>query len=93
MRTYVQEAKANQEAGKEITPNRNQALIIPTELREALAADEAAHRAFEQFTVGKQREYATYIDEAKQVATKTKRLAKILPLIAAGKGLNDRYRS
>jgi uncharacterized protein YdeI (YjbR/CyaY-like superfamily) len=44
-------------------------------------------------TPGKQREYAEYIAEAKQAATKERRLEKILPMIAAGGGLNDKYKN
>ena len=43
-------------------------------------------------TPGKQREYANHIASAKQAATKTSRLQKILPLIEAGGGLHDKYR-
>jgi len=48
--------------------------------------------AFNELTKGKQREFATYIKEAKQEKTKQKRLEKITPLIEAGKGLHDKYR-
>ena len=43
-------------------------------------------------TVGKRREYAEYISSAKREETKEKSLEKILPMIVAGIGLNDRYR-
>ena len=39
------------------------------------------------------REYAEYIASAKQHATKQKRIDKILPMIEAGVGLNDKYRN
>ncbi len=49
-------------------------------------------KAFDAMTPGKRREYADHISEAKRTETKTSRLAKILPMIAAGAGLHDKYR-
>jgi uncharacterized protein YdeI (YjbR/CyaY-like superfamily) len=47
---------------------------------------------FYDLSKGKQKEFATYISEAKQEKTKLNRLTKIIPLILEGKGLNDKYR-
>jgi uncharacterized protein YdeI (YjbR/CyaY-like superfamily) len=44
-------------------------------------------------TPGKQREYAEYITEAKKDETKLKRIEKIIPMIKAGIGLNDKYKN
>ena len=44
-------------------------------------------------TPGKQREYAEYIQTAKQDATKQTRLEKITPMILKGVGLNDKYKN
>ena len=49
-------------------------------------------KSFEALTAGKQKEYNLYIDEAKQEATKIKRLEKIIPMILDHKGLNDKYK-
>lgn len=38
------------------------------------------------------KEYANYIAEAKRDETKQTRITKILPMITAGEGLNDKYR-
>ena len=59
----------------------------------ALAPTATANKAFAALTKGKQREYADYITFAKREETKKSRLAKILPLIEAGGGLYDKYRS
>jgi uncharacterized protein YdeI (YjbR/CyaY-like superfamily) len=48
--------------------------------------------AFDKLTYSKQKDYAEYIATAKQEKTKLSRLEKIVPLILAGKGLNDIYR-
>jgi uncharacterized protein YdeI (YjbR/CyaY-like superfamily) len=41
---------------------------------------------------GLQREYADYVSAARRDDTNKKRIAKILPMIIAGIGLNDKYR-
>ena len=43
-------------------------------------------------TLGKRKEYAAYVIEAKREETKVKRLEKIKPMILEGIGLNDKYR-
>ncbi|NNF00690.1 MAG: hypothetical protein HKN25_16865 [Pyrinomonadaceae bacterium] len=88
---YLEEAIQNQKDGKEIKPEKK-ALIIPDELKKALKDDSKLKKAFEKFTPGKQKEFAEYISEAKQDATKQKRLAKIAPMILENVGLNDKYK-
>lgn len=92
IKAYVAEAIGLVERGQEIKPQRKGALRLPEELASALAKSKAAKAAFEGLTPGKQREYAEYIAEAKREATKAKRVEKVLPMIRAGQGLNDRYR-
>lgn len=65
---------------------------LPPELAGAFSKNARARKAFDALTPGKQREYAEYVAEAKREATKATRVAKILPMIAAGAGLNDRYK-
>lgn len=93
IKAYVQEAILLQEQGEEIKPTRKKSLDLPPELEQALAADRAARKQFDAMTPGKRREYAEYIRDAKRADTKQKRLAKILPMITAGQGLNDKYRN
>lgn len=92
IKAYVEEAIENQKAGKEIKPERK-LLVIPPELQELLDKNPELNDRFEAYTVGKKREFADYISEAKRAETKQKRLAKVEPLIMRGIGLNDRYRS
>ena len=92
IKTYVKEAIQLLDDGKEIKADRNKPLVVPPELKKALAAKKAVKAKFEALSKGRQREYADYVAEAKRAETKTKRLEKILPLIAAGVGLNDKYR-
>jgi len=89
---YIEEAIANQKAGKELKVERNKALIIPAELERELQNNSSLKAAFEQLTAAKQREYANYIATAKRQETRDARLEKVIPMISAGKGLNDKYR-
>lgn len=90
---YVAEAKALAEAGKAVAPRRRGALVLPEELKAALAGDSEAADAFKALRPGQQREYAEHVGEAKREDTRLRRVDKVLPMIRSGSGLNDRYRS
>ena len=90
---YVNEAIELHKQGKIIKPASSKKLIIPAELSFALKTKEGFNLAFSNLTPGRQREYADYISEAKQEATRQKRLEKIIPMIKNGIGLNDKYKN
>jgi len=92
IRRYLKEAIRLVEDGKQIAPSRAKKLLMPSELDAALKKSKSAAKKFAALTPGRQREYADYISEAKREETKLARVKKILPLIAAGGGLNDKYR-
>lgn len=92
IKAYVKEAITNAASGKAVKPARRSELVLPEQLKTALAKNKSASAGFAALSPGKQREYADYIDEAKQPATKARRMEKILPMIAAGAGLNDKYK-
>lgn len=92
IKAYVKKSIENISAGKSITADRKKPNLIPALLEQALTNSKSAKRAFTKLTKGKQREYAEFISEAKRNETKKRRLAKIMPMIEAGKGLNDHYR-
>ncbi len=92
IRAYVNEVVQNQNQGKAIKPDRNKPLIIPYELITALSENPEAEQSFDRMSLSKKREYSDYISEAKKPETKTARIAKIIPMIKEGKGLNDKYR-
>ena len=91
VRTYVEEAIQNQKLGKQIKPDKKP-LILPDELKEVLASNTTLSECFETLTLSCKREYAEYIEEAKKSETKQKRMVKIIPMIQACVGLNDRYK-
>lgn len=92
IKAYVREAVELAKDGVEIKPQRRREIEVPQELQRALAENKPAGKAFQQLTPGRQREYSDYISEAKREETRVKRVDKILPMIANGQGLNDRYR-
>ncbi len=89
---YINEAIGLVEAGKEIKAERNKAIHVPAELQQAMRRYKGASAAFGLMRKGLQREYADYIAAAKRDETKQRRIDKILPMIAKGVGLNDKYR-
>lgn len=93
VKTYILEAIENQKAGREIKANTSKPLIIPEELERALISQSKLRSSFEALSLSKRREYAEYISSAKRPETKLNRLQKITPLILAGVGLSDKYRS
>jgi uncharacterized protein YdeI (YjbR/CyaY-like superfamily) len=92
IKAYVKEAIDLQKSGKEIKPQRNQAVKVPSLLESALGKNKKTRAGFEKLTPGRQREFADYIGDAKREETQLKRLEKIIPMIQARKGLNDKYR-
>jgi len=92
IKRYVREAIANAEAGREIKAERGKTVEIPYELANAMRRQKGASAAFRELSPGRQREYAEYIASAKHDETKRNRIAKILPMIVNGLGLNDKYR-
>jgi len=92
VKPFITEAIQNHKAGKEIKPDTKKPLVMPIELQTALDSDAVLKSSFDNYTPGKQREFADYIHEAKQESPKYKRVEKIIPLIKEGIGLNDKYR-
>lgn len=93
IRQYLEEAISNQRRGKTIRPATNKPPATPRELSDAMNGNSGLKKSFARLTAYKQREYTDYLVEAKRADTRQRRLGKIIPLILAGKGLNDCYRS
>jgi uncharacterized protein YdeI (YjbR/CyaY-like superfamily) len=92
VKKYVLEALKNAKEGKEIKPEKKASMPIPTELAAAFKKDKVSQSCFDKLTPGKQREYIEYIADAKQEATRLRRVQKSMPMILAGIGLNDKYK-
>ena len=91
---YLQEAMANQQAGKVIKarPPQKKPLIIPAELETAFKENPSLKTQFQSSNLTRQRELTEYILEAKRAETKAKRLQKVLQLIEQNRGLYDKYK-
>ncbi|MEH6747370.1 MAG: DUF1801 domain-containing protein [Maribacter arcticus] len=94
VREYITEAIENQKKGLHLNLIRktNDKLILPSKLSSVFKKKYELRNAFQSLTLAKQREYAEYIETAKQEKTKLSRLHKAIPLILEKKGLNDKYR-
>jgi uncharacterized protein YdeI (YjbR/CyaY-like superfamily) len=92
---YVREAiRLNEEGVKvERAPSTRSAtpVEVPQDLAAALKKDKKAKAAFDAFSPSHQREYIAWITEAKQEATRQKRLATTLEWLAEGKSRNWKY--
>lgn len=90
---YVREAiRLNEEGVKiERAPRPAQPVEVPDDLAAALKKDRKAKATFDAFPPSHKREYIEWITEAKQEATRQKRLATTLEWLAAGKSRNWKY--
>ena len=94
LKTYLQETIENQNKGFTVKISKPiKQITIPTDMASFLSSDNSMLQAFKNLTPGRQKEYIEYIQNAKREQTKSGRLKKITPLIKAGKGLNDKYKS
>ena len=89
---YINEAIEIEKKGLKIKPQKFVAIPVPEVLEAEFKNDKNLKAAFEKLTPGKQKEYILHINEAKQEATKLKRIDKIKPMILQGVGLNDKYK-
>ncbi len=93
VRAYMEEAIANSRKGMKLAPAKPKELSVPPELLDAFKEEPELKAQFDALAPYKKRDFAEYISSAKQDATKTRRLNKILPMIREGIGLNDKYRN
>ena len=94
MVAYVREAiRLNEEGVKPRRPARTPKAEaeVPADLAAALKKSPAAKKAFEAFSPSHRREYIEWIAEAKQDATRQKRLATTLEWLSEGKSRNWKY--
>jgi len=89
---YIAEAILNESAGLTIRPEKKSTIDIPVEMENALASDDFLKSRFEELPLTKRRDFAEYIQSAKQEKTRLDRINKIIPMILDGKGLNDKYK-
>jgi uncharacterized protein YdeI (YjbR/CyaY-like superfamily) len=90
---YVKKAMALNEAGTTVkrVVKPKPVLRMPADFKAALAQRRAALAAFESFSPSAQRDYLEWVLEAKQAATRAKRIATAVGWIAEGKRRNWKY--
>ena len=89
LKSYIFEAIEVEKAGMKVPEREKTELVFPEEFQLKLEEIPALKAAFEALTPGRQRMYHIYFSEAKQSRTRESRIEKCIPLILAGKGLND----
>ncbi len=91
---YIREAVRLNEEGKKILRKPSapaKPAEVPSDLASALKKNAKARAAFEKFSPSHKNEYIEWITEAKQAATRQKRLAMALEWMAEGKPRNWKY--
>ena len=89
LKAYLKEAIAVEKAGLEVNFKTTSQFAVPEEFQSQLDALPALKAAFEALTPGRQRGYLLYFSAPKQSQTREARVAKSVPQILKGKGLND----
>jgi uncharacterized protein YdeI (YjbR/CyaY-like superfamily) len=89
LKAYIREAIEIEKAGLKVALKKTSAYAIPEEFQSKLDALPALKRAFQALTPGRQRAYIFHFSAPKQSSTREARVAKWIPQILKGKGLND----
>jgi len=89
---YVKEAMALNEAGVKRPPRKKAVAIkVPRDLATALKSNAKAAETFKTLSVSCRNEYVEWITDAKQDATRRKRLATTIQWLKEGKARNWKY--
>ncbi len=94
MTAYIKEAMKLTDNGIKLPPKKKvekKELIIPDYLKAVLKKNKKASTVFEGFAFSHKKEYVEWITEAKTEATREKRIAQALEMIAEGKSRNWKY--
>jgi uncharacterized protein YdeI (YjbR/CyaY-like superfamily) len=89
LKAYIQEAIEVEKAGLKVNFKTTAGMAFPAELQNKLDDNPAFRAAFNALTPGRQRGYILYFSAAKQSKTREARVAKYMPQILNGKGLDD----
>ncbi|MEM7182672.1 MAG: YdeI/OmpD-associated family protein [Spirochaetota bacterium] len=92
IKQYILKSIEIEKAGLKVTFQKNPE-PIPIELETKFAEDPVLQTAFEALTPGRQRGYILHFSQPKQEKTRVARIEKSIPMILAGIGLNDKYKS
>lgn len=89
LKAYIRDAIRVEASGVKVKLKTIAERTIPAELKKAFAARPAFKTAFRALTPGRQRAYLFHFSGAKQSQTRAARIAKWMPHVLKGKGLQD----
>ena len=89
IKAYIFEAIELEKAGMKVERSATPIVNMPEEFQSKLDEAPALKKAFEALTPGRQRAYLMFFNDAKQSATRTARIEKLIPKILIGKGMTD----
>ncbi len=89
IKSYVKEAAAIEKAGLKVETKKISEYTIPDELKIQFDKNPKLKTSFESLTPGRQRMYLIFFSSAKQSQTREARVAKFIPKILKGKGMDD----
>lgn len=93
---YIQQAVELNEAGIKVSVKRDKKpkaeLVVPEDLTAALRKNKAAAAVFNDFSYSHRKEYVDWIEEAKRLETRAKRVATTIEQLAEGKSRHWKYK-
>ncbi len=89
LKAYIHEAIEVEKAGLKVNFKKTAEFRISEEFQNKLDELPALKTAFDALTPGRQRAYLLHFSQPKQSKTREARVAKCMPQILNGKGLND----
>ena len=89
VKAYVREAIEIERAGLSVQFKKTEDIELPEEFAQKLAASAKVKKAFAALTPGRQRAYLFHFSQPKLSKTRAARVAKHLPRILEGLGLDD----
>lgn len=89
LKSYIKQAIEIEKSGKKVELKKTNEFEMPEEFKKELDKNKKLKSSFEALTPGRQRAYLLFFSSAKQSTTRQSRIAKHIPDILKGKGLND----
>jgi uncharacterized protein YdeI (YjbR/CyaY-like superfamily) len=89
LKAYILEAIEVEKADLKVDFKKTEEFTIPEEFQAVLQENPDLKSAYDALTPGRQRAWLFYFAAPKQSKTRITRIEKSIPLILAGKGLND----
>lgn len=89
LKAYIKDAIKVEQSGAKVEFKKTAEFAVPEEFQSRLDQDLALRDAFQALTPGRQRAYLLHFSSARQSRTRVARIEKSIPMIFAGKGLDD----